>query len=1350
MKKIAIGLIAVVAIVAIAIFLGGILLALTATTSATPTRAIVGEKVSFSGVDSTDLDGTITSYKWDFDDGTTASGATMVENGSKVTMVEKPGSKGYLERHPTNVFLRPGIVVPSFFNISEIPPQTIWHGQTVKFWIRSELGPHAIFRATANPQPLGVLSLNPSTQLFSYTPDSQDKESFFVTFKASVINGFQSQTVEFNPMPHLPAEQSVFGVDPVHAVPDPEDKDYTLVNTIVSETPESFNNEMRETRTISISGKTVVFQGDHDNGLYSYNDNEDIKEMHIYAETVVFKSSMHLPQTKVTIYARELRFEESAYISTTPRSLTIRPAEFEDGADGLKAGDIELHIESFHSDLGNDNKRFILKGAEGQPGGSGENGKDGLSMPTCSNCPWPDHVVFVEFPGDEPRFWGTPGWPDGRDATPGGRPGDGGPSGHLRSTVDLSAYADFQGGIAGKRATNVGGRAGTPQLAYHAKAPAQGSHWEITAEHYSQDGNYAIAPSADDGPTGTFTKLDKELSWLHPYSLKMTLAHAKDTYLYGHVDVTEEILDDYLEVLDTYRNSTEWNELDETQRLEFGQMQDEMQILLHRINNNLDYFGNPAGWVPMLSFEVNKAAFEQEIDHAIRVLYLCYWIGNAETDIHGKVDSLTSAREKKSEEIQDFKDQYNELMDLIPRLQAEGKSIANQVEHLQERLKQREQDLLERAENNVEERHKVPWWKKATRILGAICSLCPVGQPVTGVIGGGLTLVSNIDPDTPWESIDDLVDIASVDYDQYGKDCEALGDAITNLPDEIDLDKIGDYVSDIGNKSKPIGKQVKKYKDLLKETEIPKSEVEVELQKIKAADPVFNELVDEIAELMTRKEALGQQLAKSIQLISTLSNDVTFNLLAIDGMNRDIAEGNAVLDQRASVYLKEMECRATERLLKYHYHMAKGYEYRLLEPYTDELKLDSLFNKFKNIADASSDHNLRPEDFNALKALYEEQLSTMAENIFDRYQNPPELTASILFNLSQEGIQKLNAGEPVTINLVESGMFPPSDENFRIVKLKVKTMDVHPERKDLGWDYMDIHMEHSGLSKLVQDGEVYQFRHYNPFTKNPLTWRSRYDGIDHTIETMEPSAASDSLLRSLISLPDEQLLIYSRPAAWADITLTKDVYTHTGIDVVIDSLLLEVTYDFTPKDSDKIKVQVLVSEDGLMPYFIVDTEDLNGRQDGRGNFHRTYYKNSNEKVTVKAPAAYGLWRFEKWTDRYGNELGDGPTDRVLELNLGDDQIICAQMAIGAHPIASFTYSPQITRVNVNITFDASSSYDKDGFIKKYEWDFGDGTSGTGEVITHSYSRIGVYIVALTVTDDNEETSTTVEVSLIIF
>ena len=69
------------------------------------------------------------------------------------------------------------------------------------------------------------------------------------------------------------------------------------------------------------------------------------------------------------------------------------------------------------------------------------------------------------------------------------------------------------------------------------------------------------------------------------------------------------------------------------------------------------------------------------------------------------------------------------------------------------------------------------------------------------------------------------------------------------------------------------------------------------------------------------------------------------------------------------------------------------------------------------------------------------------------------------------------------------------------------------------------------------------------------------------------------------------------------------------------------------------------------------------------------------------------------------------------------------------PIASFTYSPENPVVNQTITFNASSSSDLDGYILKYEWDFGDGSTGTGKIITHSYSSAGNYDVTLTVTDN---------------
>ena len=189
---------------------------------------------------------------------------------------------------------------------------------------------------------------------------------------------------------------------------------------------------------------------------------------------------------------------------------------------------------------------------------------------------------------------------------------------------------------------------------------------------------------------------------------------------------------------------------------------------------------------------------------------------------------------------------------------------------------------------------------------------------------------------------------------------------------------------------------------------------------------------------------------------------------------------------------------------------------------------------------------------------------------------------------------------------------------------------------------------------------MYQFRHYNSLTENPLIWSSRYDAIDHNINSIEPSAASNSLLSSLISLQNNQFIMYySRPAAWADIKLSKAVNAN-GTDLIIDNLRLEVQYDFTRKNSGEMTLEVM-SEEGLMPYFIISKKDINNRQDGRGNFHRTYEQNPSEKVTITAPERYGMWQFERWTDRYGHALGINSSDRVLELNLSTDQTIYAHM-----------------------------------------------------------------------------------------
>jgi chitinase len=72
------------------------------------------------------------------------------------------------------------------------------------------------------------------------------------------------------------------------------------------------------------------------------------------------------------------------------------------------------------------------------------------------------------------------------------------------------------------------------------------------------------------------------------------------------------------------------------------------------------------------------------------------------------------------------------------------------------------------------------------------------------------------------------------------------------------------------------------------------------------------------------------------------------------------------------------------------------------------------------------------------------------------------------------------------------------------------------------------------------------------------------------------------------------------------------------------------------------------------------------------------------------------------------------------------------------------FSPPITSSDVGeaVSFSAAGSTDPDGYIVKYEWDFGDGTTGEGVNVTHVYDAPGNYKVTLKVTDNEGATSTT--------
>ncbi|RLD03750.1 MAG: hypothetical protein DRI32_06895 [Chloroflexi bacterium] len=80
----------------------------------------------------------------------------------------------------------------------------------------------------------------------------------------------------------------------------------------------------------------------------------------------------------------------------------------------------------------------------------------------------------------------------------------------------------------------------------------------------------------------------------------------------------------------------------------------------------------------------------------------------------------------------------------------------------------------------------------------------------------------------------------------------------------------------------------------------------------------------------------------------------------------------------------------------------------------------------------------------------------------------------------------------------------------------------------------------------------------------------------------------------------------------------------------------------------------------------------------------------------------------------------------------------------AAPTAMFKVDPADPRVAVDTTFDASASYDVDGSIVSYAWDFdGDGVfdvEGASSDVSYTFSQVGDVTVILKVTDDQGKAS----------
>lgn len=1180
------------------------------------------------------------------------------------------------------------------FYFKNIPEQHARAGSRVEFLVRSSDASdpdsppgNTPLTVAANPAPTGSMSFNPGTGLFQFNPGPTDRLPFTVSFRTPQgTNG----SFTLSPMPLLNPEESVIEYD--RPIPDAESRDYLSI-TETKNAAKLFNDAQQETLSVAISGPTIVLEQGHEAHLFEvYNQRANIENFDLFADRVIIRSTFELPQTHVTIHARELRFEGSGQLVTTPKARQFVPSGIVwtndavvgiNGDAGHDAGDCDVFIERFHSDP-TQTPRFVLMGGAGGAAGDGRNGlNEGdvgflsadwsrlmsrCGIPVCGTSGGSSVIVYSEdrFANLPPDICGSKISVHGENAVRSGFPGVGGRGGVLRSTLNLTGFAQLNGGPAGaKAADHVAGQLSARKFIYTVTKTIIKNGQEITTSSSSNApkvaGKNEPAPAAPApfGPSGSQEIILDPSAWVHSFSVRRVIEYCKDAYLNGRIPEARAFLDDYRQILRAFQKSlptdTTPTDSEFAEKVNQDQALEEVEALIQRMDSNLDYFGNPAGWVPMLSFEANLVAFQNEVQQSLPILYLAYFLNHAATNLESSLGATTQARDRLETELEKMISDFNEAQNAIPKLDVESRAITLQIQALNGQLNAKLVELEQRAEQNVEDRHKVPFWKKALGVLGVAADLIPVGQPAVGKIGSGIALLGQIDTDHPLDSASKLAPKAIEAFSQKNITVCFGGTNTTKVPtnsvsgtNTVKKAK-QDKLQSLTECGKFLGGELKELADIFKSAQVDKTELAAELEKLKATDPIFNDLTQQVKDLNAQKEKFALELASALQIVAGLSSQLNENLIATHELESRLEAGFAALDHGALLHIKAMERRAKDRLLQYQYFLAKAFQYRRLKPYTGNLQLTRLLDRFQVLIEAGSNPVLTSEQFDQLKSLFIDELREIVSDMFDNF-NAPERSVPISFKLNADELAQLNSTGRLLINLKDRGLLGATRENVRIADLRTRSLSAHPVGGSIGTHaLLNVNFEHLGTSRLTSGGKTFLFRHYQTEAVNPIVWNTVFDGLTGQVSNSELSVAQQSLIAVLLGLvptADSNLAFFSIPGADADILITKEVNVDNQIDLAIDDIRIEVQFDFFNTTGNQRELSVVVPQD-LAPRIVVSQQDINQRQDGEGDFTREFAPFS--QVTLTAPESYGRFQFDHWIVN-GVQAATPSTSVVVTLN----------------------------------------------------------------------------------------------------
>jgi len=390
---------------------------------------------------------------------------------------------------------------------------------------------------------------------------------------------------------------------------------------------------------------------------------------------------------------------------------------------------------------------------------------------------------------------------NGRDAYSGGWPGDGGNGGcikfHLESGNVSEATCDVSPGEPGDSTKTVeGGKPPGPVPAYaltiiivtaavhpggrEVNVPSL-TVTEVTGKKGESAQCRQIVSDAASAPKDSEVKvsgatrgsIEQESAgnapWAHPNVVCAVLRYARTAYRNGFRDEAAAALDPYYALIgpDGEPKSTigaDGKPIPIDERLRMALVS--VTGLRHNLIRNLDYYGNPPGWVPRL----NALSNLQLLNKVRETAYETFYFADKLLRDYNELDDAREVSRRTSEalrnELAEAKKNLQKAYDKIPeslrelvKVQSELEPIKKDIEDLKAQAEKR---AFEKTRDTVQSQRI---YSAAMQILGGIAKCLPVGQPFVGLAGSTFEAASKID----WNAPDPLLTARSA-IDSFSDD----------------------------------------------------------------------------------------------------------------------------------------------------------------------------------------------------------------------------------------------------------------------------------------------------------------------------------------------------------------------------------------------------------------------------------------------------------------------------------------------------------------------------------------------------------------------------------------------------